>query len=467
MQHFKYLYAACLMFLTSSLLVAQTDDTVIEPIATQDNEPQALSQLEVMKTAAQVNYVASPHEITSMGLRSQWQITIPSGEHSLVAGMSLDGTEIFAWDHFGIVTRLKSDTGSVLWQGSTQSKLDKIFSVNILPAGTTPAAIALTDAATVAFEDGSGALLAQETLRRVPATAGVTSGNFVVFGDAEGRIIWLNLSESNIAKVQNKRNAPGDYSSSSDRSTRRTVICREEFAAMSLGKVVIQPVSVAGAGVLTVSTGGEVCLFHATNSKPIWKFKSNAPFVSKPSVCDGVVYVAGKDQYLHALDLKTGQAIWNWFTQAPLVNAPMATSDLVVLQVPEEGLVAFNANPGDKVGGVVQWKSKAAGNAITRTKDGFIVWDDASRSMTLVEPKAGGITATASFPNAMWVGSTAPVDGTIMLLSGDGRMQQLRPIEMMKPVAAPKSLDEKPKTLKDAAVDPDKVANAAALENAP
>ena len=68
------------MFLTSSLLVAQTDDTVIEPIATQDNEPQALSQLEVMKTAAQVNYVASPHEITSMGLRSQWQITIPSGE---------------------------------------------------------------------------------------------------------------------------------------------------------------------------------------------------------------------------------------------------------------------------------------------------------------------------------------------------------------------------------------------------
>ena len=80
--------------------------------------------------------------------------------------------------------------------------------------------------------------------------------------------------------------------------------------------------------------------------------------------------------------------------------------------------------------------------------------------MTLVEPKAGGITATASFPNAMWVGSTAPVDGTIMLLSGDGRMQQLRPIEMMKPVVAPKSMDEKPKTLNDDAVDPDKVADA-------
>ena len=89
-------------------------------------------------------------------------------------------------------------------------------------------------------------------------------------------------------------------------------------------------------------------------------------------MCDGVVYVAGKDQYLHALDLKTGQAIWNWFTQAPLVNRPLATSDLVVLQVPEEGLVAFNANPGDKVGGVVQWKSKAAGNAITRTKDDLL-----------------------------------------------------------------------------------------------
>ncbi|NBS75685.1 MAG: hypothetical protein EBS66_19700, partial [Betaproteobacteria bacterium] len=87
------------MFLTGSLLTAQADTTTIQPMSTRTTEPQAQTKLEVMKTTAQVNYLASPHEITSMGLRSQWQITIPSGEHSSVAGMSLDGTEIFAWDH--------------------------------------------------------------------------------------------------------------------------------------------------------------------------------------------------------------------------------------------------------------------------------------------------------------------------------------------------------------------------------
>jgi hypothetical protein len=81
---------------------------------------------------------------------------------------------------------------------------------------------------------------------------------------------------------------------------------------------------------------------------------------------------------------------------------------------------------------LVKWKSKAAGNAVTRTADGFILWDDASRTMTLVEPKAGGITASACFPEASWVASTAPVNGSIMMLSMDGRMQQLRPIEPMK-----------------------------------
>ena len=97
--------------------------------------------------------------------------------------------------------------------------------------------------------------------------------------------------------------------------------------------------------------------------------------------------------------------------------------------------------------------SKATGNAITRTKDGLITWDDASRTMSLVETKAGGITATAQFPSAKWVASTASMDGTIMLLCDDGRVQQLKPIEMMKPTAAPQSAQTIPAAVKEAGAD--------------
>jgi hypothetical protein len=196
--------------------------------------------------------------------------------------------------------------------------------------------------------------------------------------------------------------------------------------------------------VLTVSTGGDISLFDAKTSKPIWKYKSNAPFVSKPSVLDDIAYVVGKDQYVHAISMKSGKSIWNWFTQVPLTNAPLAAGNLVALQVPEEGLVALSTTPGDKVSGLVLWKSKAAGNPITLTKEGLITWDEPSRTMTLVETTAGGITATATFPNARFVASTGPIDGTIMLLSNDGSMQQLRPIQMMKPVMPSKATGEMP-----------------------
>lgn len=445
------------MFLASAFLATTAASS--SPRLT-DQASAAKSKLDTLKDEADANYLAKPHDITPLGLRSHWQAKIPHAGTAPLAGMSLDGTEIFTWDHFGVVTRVKPDTGGVLWQGSTQSTLDKIYGVNISPAGTTPAAIALTDAATVAFEDGSGALLAQQSLRRVPATAGATNGKYVVFGDSEGRVIWLKLVESNIAKVSTQRDAPGEYSTNDDRSLRRTVECLEEMGAMSLGKIVIPPVVVPGVGVLTVSTGGEVCLFHATNAKPIWKYKSNAPFVSKPSVLNGIAYVSGKDQYLHAIDLKTGQSNWNWFTQSPLVNPPLAAGDLVALQVPEEGLVAFSTTPGDKVSGLVQWKSKAAGNAITRINDGFILWDETSRTMSLVETKAGGITATATFPNAVWVASTAPVDGTILLLSSDGRLQQLRPIEATKSAAPAVPVDTKPAAGKDATLKAEAAASA-------
>ena len=425
---------------------ARNPNDIVESSSTTNPPSNSKSKLESMKSDAETNYIASPYNITPLGLHSYWQTQIPHGGSNPFAGMSLEGSEIFAWDQFGVVTRVKPDTGAVLWQGTTQSKLDKIYSVNILPEGQTSTAIALTDAATIVFEDGSGSLLAQQSLRHVPATAGALSGNFIVYGDTEGRVIWLKLKESNIANVGSNKYTPGDYSSSKENPQRRTILCLEEFGAMSLGKVVTVPCVIPRVGILTVSTGGEICLFNATTSKPIWKYKSNAPFISKPSVLNGIAYVAGKDQYLHAIDLKSGNAIWNWFTQVQLVNTPLAVENLVALQVPEEGLVALSTTPGDKVSGLVLWKSKAAGNPITLTKEGLITWDEASRTMTLVETKAGGIIATGTFPNARWVASSAPIDGTIILVCDDGRMQQLRPIELMKPTITAKAVGKMPAT---------------------
>ncbi len=112
MQQFNHSCAACLLFGTSSLLAAQTAPTTTgapnatsAPSAQSSKADRAQSKLDAMKSDVQVSYLANPSEITALGLRSQWQVTIPSGKTALMAGMSLDGNEIFAWDRFGIVTR--------------------------------------------------------------------------------------------------------------------------------------------------------------------------------------------------------------------------------------------------------------------------------------------------------------------------------------------------------------------------
>ena len=160
MTQFKFSTYAGMAFVASSLMtcaaLAQSGHDISQGnIQSTEQSTASKNNLDTMKNQAVANFIASPQSITPLGLRNLWQTNIPHKSGCPIIGMSLDDKEIFAWDEFGIVTRVKSDTGVVLWQGSTQSKLDKIFSVNMLPAGITSAAVALTAAATVAFEDSN------------------------------------------------------------------------------------------------------------------------------------------------------------------------------------------------------------------------------------------------------------------------------------------------------------------------
>ncbi len=131
MTQFKFSTCASMAFIASSLLTSAAlaqDGHDISQGNVQSTEQSSASKnnLDTMKDQAVANFIASPQSITPLGLRNLWQTKIPHKSASAIIGMSLDDKEIFAWDQFGIVTRVKSDTGVVLWQGSTQSKLDKL-----------------------------------------------------------------------------------------------------------------------------------------------------------------------------------------------------------------------------------------------------------------------------------------------------------------------------------------------------
>ena len=54
---------------------------------------------------------------------------------------------------------------------------------------------------------------------------------------------------------------------------------------------------------------------------------------------DGVLYVAGQDQYIHAMDLGNGRVLWRTLFDTPLSESPTVIGDRVYQQVPSQGLV--------------------------------------------------------------------------------------------------------------------------------
>ena len=139
-------------------------------------------------------------------------------------------------------------------------------------------------------------------------------------------------------------------------------------------------------------------------------------------------YVASRDQSLWAFDLDRGRVLWQYFTQSPLLNPPAAVADGVYLQIPGEGLVAFNPLPAEKPEGEVRWKSKAAGNVIGRMGTELVCWDAGDRALTAVDAGTGRVVRTHKLPKIEVIRLTSPVDGELVAMDKAGAVQRLEPL---------------------------------------
>jgi outer membrane protein assembly factor BamB len=135
-----------------------------------------------------------------------------------------------------------------------------------------------------------------------------------------------------------------------------------------------RPLVVFGGG----SPEGAVYALDARDGSRIWRFKTETfatdhdvgagPTISPPGVngfADGVVYVAGKDAILYALNLRTGARIWEFRIRddggafgATRSTAALVGSTLYLGNGPNVTMYAVNAVTGQKV-----WSSSASGGA--------------------------------------------------------------------------------------------------------
>jgi parallel beta-helix repeat protein len=113
-------------------------------------------------------------------------------------------------------------------------------------------------------------------------------------------------------------------------------------------------------GSMDTSAGNMYALDVATGNK-IWNYSTgpNNLVFSSPAVVNGVVYFGSDDRQVYALNAVTGEKIWSYPTGALTESSPSVVDGVVYIGANNNNLYALNANSGAKI-----W-SFSASNCIT------------------------------------------------------------------------------------------------------
>jgi outer membrane protein assembly factor BamB len=93
------------------------------------------------------------------------------------------------------------------------------------------------------------------------------------------------------------------------------------------------PASIATYGTMAFcgNYANQTVAFDVVGGKVAWTYEDRAlPFFSAPAVNDRLVLIGSRDKHLHAIDRKTGAAVWKFTTGGRVEAAPIVFDDAVL-----------------------------------------------------------------------------------------------------------------------------------------
>lgn len=391
----------------------------------------------------------------ALGYQVGWQSRMPVLAGGSLQGLRHDGPQpgesddhLFVWDDEGVIMRVDPTSGELRWQSASVSSKggNNLIDVNVGATSNAVMAVGLGDSSCLTLDARTGVEMGQTPYRHIPVTASIRSGTDLVFGSRAGHVIWVGFREERVpSRLQSK---PGDAPRKETSIASVHTFAYEERAHQLKGAIRARPVAVADA-IVACSTAGQLACFARDSRNLAWQIDLPGGIVTEPATDGRLLYVACRDQYLRCIEIQKGRTRWKWFCESPLENPPLLAGDLVMLQVPELGLVAL---PSGDQGGLTRepkWKSAVAGNPITRLAEGVMVWDGASSTLSLVDDTTGIVRDSRKLEGVRQVISSAAVGGDLYLMAADGRVQRCKPLTPA-PTPAPKA-SEAPAKATDAA----------------
>lgn len=354
-------------------------------------------------------YIIAPEAAMKLGCRVKWQTiaSVPEGGSLKLLQSSEDG--VLALNNRNELSLIRPDTGDRAWVASAADPLDRIIGMGVVTSPSRGSiesgrVAILTDAVYYSMGLDSGGTLHRTRYHHVPSTGARQFGSLFLYGTTSGNLTWFNTLTSNDARSHMIDAIQGGS----------PVRC-----APTIGKGVV----VAGS-----SAGGVVALDVASGDFR-WKKTLLAGVAASPAIGDKAAFVASEDQYLYAFDLQSGATLWKYFTQSPLTTSPFATGDLVLQDIPGEGLVAFSQSPESKPGGEVRWRREPVMGTPMCTLDGAVgFWCPKCRKITFVSLKDGQTVRTVDLPAVEHIEADTIEPGGFIAWNSDGRIERLTPM---------------------------------------
>ena len=144
-----------------------------------------------------------------------------------------------------------------------------------------------------------------------------------------------------------------------------------------------------------------------------WTFSSTNGLATSPVVVDGRVYLTTEDKRTLALDVRSGEMLWEYHSGWPSSSTPAVTGDLVISAVRPGIVVAL-----DRITGEVKWENHTGSPILSSpvVADGTVYIGSADSNVHALDVATG--ETRWIFPTGAWVTKRpAYMDGTIAVAS--------------------------------------------------
>ncbi|MBC8172162.1 MAG: PQQ-binding-like beta-propeller repeat protein, partial [Anaerolineae bacterium] len=106
------------------------------------------------------------------------------------------------------------------------------------------------------------------------------------------------------------------------------------------GPIISSP-TVADGMIYFGSADGNLYALSADSAKERWKFNAEKPIIGSPAVYQNSVYFGGTNGFFYCLDAKTGREQWKFETKGQITSTPFITDNMILIASMDKTLYAL------------------------------------------------------------------------------------------------------------------------------